>query len=218
MVGPAFVGTDGWTVVVPAKSLARAKSRLGGPLAEWREQLALAMLLDTVTAALGASGVHEVRVVTADDQVVAAVRDVGAAPHRVRSDSGINETVRESRASLPRSRRMAVLPGDLPALRSDDLADVLAAADNHPRAFVADAWGTGTTLLMARTAGMLSPAFGPGSADRHAAMGYHLIPASDSVRCDVDAPEDLLAAAALGLGPCTSIALDRAGLLPVDAR
>lgn len=217
MVGPAFVEECGWTVVVPAKTLVHAKSRLGGPFTRWRAELALAMLLDTVAAVLATAGVDEVRVVTADDRVGDAARAAGASVHRVRQDSGINETVRESRRSMPRSRRMAVLAGDLPALRSSDLAEALAGADGHPRAFVTDLPAEGTTLLMARTAGLLSPAFGPGSAARHRDLGYRSLSAGDSLRCDVDSADDLTAAIALGVGRRTAAVLDRAGLLPAAA-
>ena len=67
---------------------------------------------------------------------------------------------------------IAVLLGDLPALRPDDLADALSMASAHERAFVADADGTGTTLLAALAGVALDPQFGPGSAAAHELAGH----------------------------------------------
>jgi 2-phospho-L-lactate guanylyltransferase len=74
---------------------------------------------------------------------------------------------------------------------------------------VADAHGTGTTLLTAVGTALL-PAFGPGSAAAHLAGGA--VPLAGDwpgLLRDVDTPDDLRAALALGAGPRT-----RALLLP----
>lgn len=109
---------------------------------------------------------------------------------------------------------VAVLLGDLPALRPGDLGAALEAASEHHRAVVTDADGSGTTLLTARSGVELHPAFGPGSAAEHAARGHVVldvadVPAVSGLRQDVDLARDLAAVAALGPGPRTTEVLDR---------
>jgi 2-phospho-L-lactate guanylyltransferase len=101
---------------------------------------------------------------------------------------------------------VAALVGDLPALRPDDLAAALAAAAQHPRSFVPDAHGTGTTLLSALPGIALAPAFGADSAARHA-PGAVALEAAAGLRHDVDTADDLRAAVTLGLGPATAAAI-----------
>ena len=67
-----------WSVVIPVKVLARAKSRLAGLTAGEREAVALAMAADTVAAALACPLVGTVVVVTDDAAVRAEAGALGA--------------------------------------------------------------------------------------------------------------------------------------------
>jgi len=98
------------------------------------------------------------------------------------------------------------LVGDLPALRSEELAEALALAAAHLRAYVPDAESTGTTLLTAVADQPLLPTFGAGSAARHGASAATLA-AGAGLRADVDTAADLQAVLALGVGPATRAAL-----------
>jgi 2-phospho-L-lactate guanylyltransferase len=194
-----------WSVVVPAKRLASAKTRLrpltgGGPA---HSDLVLALLADTVTAALACSAVGEVVVVTDEPAARALVEGLGARTVADEPDEGLNPAL-EHGARNARSARVAALSSDLPALRPEELAAALTAAGGQPRAFVADAHGTGTTLLTAAGAA-LRPLFGPGSARAHADDGA--VPLSGhwpGLLQDVDTEADLRAALALGAGARTS--------------
>jgi len=103
-------------------------------------------------------------------------------------------------------RGRAALAADLPALRPAEIGAALAAAGEWAAAFVPDAAGSGTTLYAAGPAGDFRPAYGPGSAGRHAAGGAAELdlPGIDGLRRDVDTAEDLGRAAALGLGARTA--------------
>ena len=59
-----------WSVLMPVKVLAEAKSRLAGLAGPRRAELALALASDTTTAVLGSDAVARVIVIT-DDQVAA---------------------------------------------------------------------------------------------------------------------------------------------------
>ncbi|MER6998085.1 2-phospho-L-lactate guanylyltransferase [Streptomyces sp. NPDC000410] len=199
-----------WSLVIPLKPLALAKSRLakaaGGAL---RPRFALAFAQDTVAAALSCPAVRDVAVVT-DDPVAAA--ELGALGARIVPDSpaaGLNAALTHGADAVRAARpgaAVAALNADLPALRPAELSRVLAAAGEFPRSFLADAAGIGTTLLSAGPGVKLRPAFGGRSRDRHLISGAREIELMgvDSMRRDVDTGEDLLAALALGVGPRTA--------------
>ena len=204
-----------WSVVIPAKRLAVAKTRLrpltavlGDGSPEGHDALVLALLADTVAAAVACPVVAEVVVVTDDPAATDVVRGLGARTVADLPDRGLNPAL-EHGARSAAGPAVAALSSDLPALRPDELAAALVAAAGFPRAFVADAQGTGTTLLTAVGTG-LDPQFGPASADAHRARGA--VPLAGDwpgLLRDVDTDADLRTALALGAGPHTTALLGR---------
>jgi 2-phospho-L-lactate guanylyltransferase len=202
-----------WSVVVPAKRLVAAKTRLtpltaalGDELPAGHQELVLALLADTVAAARQSPAVGLVLVVTDEPQAAAVVTALGAHTVGDEPDSGLNAALAHGAREARRRAEgpVAALSSDLPALRPAELSAALHAAATASRAFVADAEGTGTTLLAARE-GDLAPRFGPGSASAHAAGGaVPLAGEWPGLRQDVDTPADLHAACRLGVGPRTS--------------
>jgi len=211
---------DAVDLVVPVKTLERAKSRLRGAVpAQRHAELVLALLLDTVTAAVAAAGVRRVLVVCEDDRIPVALRGTGAECVDERGLPGLNAALSYGAELLREPGRMVgALQADLPALRPADLTAAVAAADGR-RAYCADRPGTGTTLLLAAPGEPLRPRFGPGSAAAHAASDATPVGAAlASLRCDVDTEEDLAVAAGLGLGTHSATVLAREGkfILPFD--
>jgi 2-phospho-L-lactate/phosphoenolpyruvate guanylyltransferase len=206
-----------WSVVVPAKRLPLAKTRLtplpagmAGPPEAAHDRLVLALLADTVAAALASPAVAGVLVVTDDPAAAAEVTGLGAHAVPDEPDAGLNPALAHG-ARATGGAAVAALSSDLPALRPAELTAALAAAEVAPRCFVADAEGSGTTLLTAAGTD-LAPAFGAGSAQRHAAGGA--VPLTGSwpgLARDVDTPGDLRAALALGVGPRTAALLGGTG-------
>ncbi|MFJ6213155.1 2-phospho-L-lactate guanylyltransferase [Streptomyces sp. NPDC092296] len=198
-----------WSLVLPLKPLAIAKSRLGPYAGGLRGELALAFALDTAAAALRCPAVARLLVVTDDPQAGAALRAAGALVVPDEPALGLNPALRHGMARarvLAPAAPVAALSADLPALRAAELARVLARVPVGGRAFLADAPGTGTTLLAAAPGVAPAPAFGGGSRRRHLASGAREITLPDvpSVRRDVDTGEDLAQALALGVGPRTA--------------
>ncbi|WP_053707871.1 2-phospho-L-lactate guanylyltransferase [Streptomyces sp. NRRL B-3648] len=199
-----------WTLVIPLKPLARAKSRLADTADDGvRPALALAFAQDTVAAALACPAVSDVAVVT-DDEL--AGRELAALGARIVPDvpgGGLNAALTHGAAVVRDIRpgaAVAALNADLPALRPAELSRVLTAAAEFPRAFLADAAEVGTTLLAAAGDRELRPVFGVHSRMRHRASGAAELALAgvDSVRQDVDTGQDLRAALALGVGPHTA--------------
>jgi 2-phospho-L-lactate guanylyltransferase len=195
-----------WVLVVPVKELGSAKSRLRGALPGVpHERLALALARDTVAAAIRCA---DVLVVTADPVAAGSLAELGARVVPDPAEPGLNAALAHGAAAAGAGRRVGALTADLPALRPADLAGALAAAGSR-RAFVADAAGTGTTLLLAAPGGALAPRFGAGSAGAHATGGARPLVAPPTLRRDVDTAADLLAATRLGLGPYTDALVRR---------
>jgi len=198
-----------WSLVVPVKVLARAKSRLAAAAGPHRPALALAMAADTVAAALACPDVARVLAVTDDPQAAQALAGLGALVISDEPDQGLNPALRHG-AAVAASRwpaaGIAALAADLPALRPAELGLGLRAAARWEHAFVPDAAGSGTTLYAARPGVEFQPRFGPRSAQRHRAAGAVELglPGLASLRRDVDGPRDLRAASALGGGPRTA--------------
>ncbi|GIE27377.1 2-phospho-L-lactate guanylyltransferase [Actinoplanes italicus] len=192
-----------WTAVIPVKRLNAAKTRLRGAVpADRHPELALAMVRDTAAAVLAASSVAGLLVVTDDPEVRATVRELGA---RVVPDpgGGLNAAMRfgaDEVAGL--SAHRAVLAGDLPALRPEQLDEALAGATG--RGFVPDAAAIGTVLLAAPAGWALDPRFGGPSAAAHAESGASMLHGDwPGLRQDVDTAADLDAVLTLGAGPRT---------------
>lgn len=208
--------TPDWVLVVPVKRLDQAKTRLGARYGGGRRELALAFAADTVAAALRAAQVRAVVVVTDAPEAARALSGLGADVVADAPAAGLNPALRHG-ADVATRRfpgcGTGALSADLPALRPHelDLALLRAARVSGARehAFVRDAEGTGTTVVLSRAGSPLAPAFGPDSAAAHLAAGHAEVSGDDlpSVRHDVDTPDDLEAALRLGVGPHTAALL-----------
>ena len=202
-----------WSVVVPAKRLIAAKTRLtpltaalGDAVPGGHAELVLALLADTVAAARNSPAVALVLVVTDDPRAAEVVRGLGARTVGDEPDRGLNAALSHGagRARALAGGPVAALSSDLPALRPAELTAALHAAAALRRAYVADAEGSGTTLL-AVTDGALTPRFGPDSAAAHAAGGAVPLDGNwPGLRQDVDTPADLQAACGIGVGSRTA--------------
>jgi 2-phospho-L-lactate/phosphoenolpyruvate guanylyltransferase len=195
-----------WSVLIPVKVLAEAKSRLASLAGPRRAELALALASDTVTAVLASDAVARVIVITDDQDAAVVLAALGALVVPDEPRAGLNPALRHG-ARYASARwpgdGMAALSADLPALRPEQIGQALRAAAAWPTAFVADAAGDGTTLYAARAGAAFQPAFGLASRARHAAGGAVELGLDGigGLRRDVDTPSDLRGAVALGLGP-----------------
>jgi 2-phospho-L-lactate guanylyltransferase len=220
-----------WTVLLPVKVLARAKSRLAVLAGDRRRDLALALASDTVTAVLACPAVARVVVVTSDPVAGPLLAALGAVvvadePADLADSLGppdeapkagdlgvqdlLNAALRHGAAVAARrwpGTGLAALTADLPAMSPAELATALREADTAPggAAFMPDAAGVGTTLYAVPPGGEFLPLFGGASRARHAAAGATELGLAGmtGLRRDVDTPDDLREALALGVGPFT---------------
>lgn len=212
---------SGWTLIVPVRDPKTGKSRLGSSAA-----LNTAIAADTVSAALACPDIRQVVLVTddlswipeslTDDLRCNVLLQRSIVQDQESSGSPLNAAVSQALESVSlsghRASAVAIMLGDLPALRPADLGAALRVAAGMPQGMVSDHRGSGTTLITAANIAWTShlPSFGPDSAERHRAAGYRElpVPASSSLRRDVDTAEDLRAVHP-GLGPATRRALEQ---------
>lgn len=209
----------GWWIVVPLKAGAEAKSRLApdprlGGDPRLRAMFARTFFTDTVVALRASPRVAGVVTVVGDRSGIPAAEAAGTVvvvqPTGTAGD--LNAALRAGIAAIHVDHPgvpVAIALGDLPALRSHSATVALDLAGRlGGTVFVADAEGSGTTLL-ARSGGAPEPRFGWGSAAAHRASGAveisALVPAD--LRLDVDTTADLDAAVRLGVGRATTDAL-----------
>ncbi|MEV4891354.1 2-phospho-L-lactate guanylyltransferase [Nonomuraea sp. NPDC055795] len=197
-----------WSLVIPVKTLVAAKTRLAAATGPHRTRLAVAVACDTVSAALSCPLVARVVVVTADPAAAGPLGALGAEVVHD-PDRGLNTALRTGAAHAVRlapHEPVGALQADLPTLRPLELAAVLTAAADHDQSFVPDALDVGTTFYGVRPGVPFTPRFGGESRAKHLAGGAKELELTgiDSVRRDVDTPDDLRAAIELGLGRHTA--------------
>lgn len=204
--------------IVPLASLEGAKTRLGGSLdAEERQALVLDLLDRTVRAASDVASIESVVVVSPDPAVLRAATAAGATPVR-QAGQGLNEglSMARRRAVADGASALVILPGDLAAISPAALAALIESAAGgvvagRPLvALVADRHGRGTNVLLVSPPDTIPFAFGPNSRAVHLAAaqaaGAVIVELDSALSLDLDLPEDLVLADALGLfGPARRV-------------
>ena len=202
--------------VLPVKSFGRAKQRLR-PAGVDRAELAAAMVGDVLEALGAVRGLDGVVVVSAEDLAgrtarIEWVHDPVEAGQSAAALRGVRTAVARG------AQRVLLVPGDCPALDPGELDALLAAAEPGV-VIVPDRHGSGTNALLLAPPTVMTPAFGPGSFARHAALAHAggaavRVGRLPSLELDVDTPGDLAAlraalATGQGAAPRTRALLER---------
>jgi 2-phospho-L-lactate guanylyltransferase len=193
-------------VIVPIRSPADGKTRLGGALdAEEREELVLGMLRRTLAILRSWSPAVGVTVVSPDRSLLDVLGRAGVTTLH-QPDEGLNEGVRLARRQAIDEGATAVLviPADLPHLDEPALDRLLEAADaalaaggGAPLVVVAPSDARqGTNALLLAPPDVIEPCFGPASFEAHvraaAARGASVQVVTDAaLGFDLDTPEDI---------------------------
>ncbi len=185
--------------ILPIKAFGEAKQRLAAEMTPaCRRALAEAMYSDVLVALRRAGSVDGVLVVTGDQGAQQIAGGYGALALDD-DDQGHNPAVRRGiRAALESgAERVLLVAGDCPLIDPAQL-DELIARDATERSvlIVPDRHRTGTNALLLTPPESLTPAFGPGSCQRHAETAQSEgstpeIVEVPSLALDVDTPEDL---------------------------
>ena len=187
--------------VLPVKTFARAKQRLGEAVGRpERAELAAGMVADVLGALAAVHELDDVIVVTAEPRAADAAREAGA--HVVDDPVEAGQSDAAARgveaAVLRGAERTLLVPGDCPALDPGEVGRLLSDYDGAGVVIVPDRHGSGTNALRLTPPELIAPSFGPGSFARHAARGAAAgalvrVAQLPSLELDVDTPGDLAA-------------------------
>jgi 2-phospho-L-lactate guanylyltransferase len=185
--------------IVPAKSLARGKSRLQGVLDGNARASFARGLLEHMLAVLAACDLAGVLVATDGDDVADLARAHGAVVRRDRGEGSLAAVVDGSLADVAARGAQAavVLMADLPRIEPRDVKALLDALDACDVALVRDHLGHHTNALALAPPQAITTSFGhPRSFALHAeaahAAGLRVaVVDNDRIAFDVDGPADL---------------------------
>ncbi len=182
--------------VIPVKSLAQAKGRLAEavPPAE-RAAVTLRMLSGVIAQLAGTPEVTSWAVVSRDDEVLSLAKRLGG-EGLAETGANLNSALEQGRAwALSQgAERLLVIPGDVPLLRSQDLADILALLEGTG-VVIAPSQDLGTNVLLLSPPNAIPFRFGPLSSERHReeaeaqGLTVHVLQRA-TLAFDVDNPAD----------------------------
>lgn len=186
--------------IVPVKPLNRAKSRLAALLpSEVREQLAAAMLGNTIATLASSQAISGILVISRDNRALVIARKHGARTVQESGAPALNPALERANQIIASWNAQAalILPADLPLLVADDLLE-LTELGRYQRSvvIVPDRFDCGTNALLMRPPDMFPCQFGDNSYLEHksraeqAGADVHVF-RSDRLMLDLDTPEDL---------------------------
>ena len=186
-------------IIVPHRGLEAAKTRLATSLAPDERMFLASQLLQRVLKV--AREVTDDVVVISPSRPLWEIVEPSGARLAVQRGMGLNEGLEQARfdAVVENVEILAILHGDLPNLRADDIGVLVDAlpADGSPGVAIApDRAGTGTNGLVLRPPGVIPFRFGTGSFAKHVAevqaAGVPLVAVNRAgLAFDLDTPEDL---------------------------
>lgn len=185
--------------LIPAKSLAEAKSRLAPALdPDERAAVALTMLRTVARAAVQAISIEAAAVISHDHRALVVADELGAQPLSEHGQ-GLNHALylgRRWALEQVKADALLVILSDLPDLTSADL-DELLMLDNRAAVVIAPSKDGGTNALLLRPPDAIPFRFGPDSAAKHAREARQRGLAVKLLRrprlaFDVDTPDDVL--------------------------
>jgi 2-phospho-L-lactate/phosphoenolpyruvate guanylyltransferase len=190
------------TAIIPLKALSAAKGRLADAMSPVdRRAFTIWMANRVITACRATPAIEDILVVAGDEDAANVGRDAGVRVIVV-TEPGLDIALHAADEVTAQSAVTIIVAADLPQLTPTDLSAVVAAAaGTDPVVVVAPTHDGGTGALLRRPAGVISPAYGPGSAAAHEALAHAAsarvaIVRREGLAADVDTPAHLPAALA----------------------
>ena len=185
--------------IVPVNVLRASKARLAPSLdALNRERLSAAMLVDVLDALRKVRRISRITVVSADFCVRTIARRMGVHFLWEGRRRGLNKGVRLALdEALQRNASAAlILLADVPFITPHEITNFLRLSDGYAVSLIPSKNGGGTNALLLRPPGIIHPAFGKNSFQRHQSIARRkgVKPRVVKLRgivLDVDEPSDL---------------------------
>jgi len=189
---------SGLWLVVPVKPFGEGKSRLASELSPTeRAGVSRQMLVHLMEVAAASRVLAGVLVVSRDPNVLALAAEAGAIPVE-ETGAGINAALDQATTAAAQrgAQAILVLPGDLPLITRQDIAQLEQSLPSPAGICLAESKDSGTNALAMRPVGAIPYAFGAKSFHRHrslaqaAGLPIHIIN-SPTLAVDLDSPADL---------------------------
>jgi 2-phospho-L-lactate guanylyltransferase len=183
--------------LLPVKALVRAKSRLAPAFDEDQRRAVATALLEDALDLCTSVDFLQWWVVSEDDDVLRRASEAGL---KTVTDpgSGLNDAVAAGMAEVVAAgaESLTVIPCDVPLAYRGDLVDLLDTGATSDIVLVPSGGDGGTNALFLSPPGLIEPAFGPGSLQRHIALAekerYRCsILSLNRLALDVDTPDDV---------------------------
>ena len=207
--------------LVPVKDLTQAKERLSPLLSPAeRHTLAVAMLDDVLVALRQTSALERIALVTRDPHALSLAAQWGFEVVDEEPGGDLTAAV-ELGVKVCRERgasSLAVIPGDIPLLRAEDVDCVLQHGEQYGVVIVPSWDSRGTNIILLRPPDVLQLRFGSWSFFPHvkqakqAKLSYKVV-RLPRVALDIDTPEDLARLAPQAIGTRSYAVLEKMGLL-----
>ncbi len=188
-------------VVIPAKPLVRAKSRLSTVLsAEKRYEFAQGILKQVLDVVTSLPEVVGTMVISRDPKILSIAREFGAKTIQEGRNSTLNLALTRATVILKSwgVQAILVLPSDLPFVSSKDIHNLVNMGRSYNSVVIAtDSAENGTNALLMRPPGIFPYCYGENSYQDHIRLAreagieprtYY----SDSLALDIDVPDDLV--------------------------
>lgn len=188
--------------IVPVKPLNRAKSRLAALLsADVREQLAIAMLQNTIETLAQCKAISGILAISRDNRALVIARKHGARTVQESGAPALNSALERANQIITSWNAQAalILPADLPLLRAEDILQLTELGRYQNTVVVApDRFENGTNALLMRPPDLFPCRFGDQSFHEHMAKAVSVgasvqVYRSERMMLDLDTPEDLAA-------------------------
>ena len=187
-------------VVIPAKPLVRAKSRLSTILsAEQRYEFAQGVLRQVLDVVTSLPEVVGTMVISRDPKILSIAREFGAKTIQEGRNSTLNMALTRATVILKSwgVQAILVLPSDLPFVSTKDIHNLVNMGRKYNSVVIAsDNAEDGTNALLMRPPGIFPYCYGDNSYEEHIRLSreagveprtYY----SDSLALDIDLPSDL---------------------------
>lgn len=198
--------------VIAVRGGETAKSRLSACLnAPQRDALVSAMLMDMLTSLSALEAIDQIWVVTPTPEIAVIAAAAGAKVLRDDTDDDLNHAFEKACATIsgtPNAERILLLPGDLPLLKADDVAQSLLGTPADIVVIARAGRDGGTAALALPIPCDMRLAFGANSFARHVAnaaacgLACRTVEAP-SISLDIDCRSDLDALLAQDVGGWT---------------
>ena len=186
--------------VLPVKRFPSAKVRLASDGLSSAQRLALAtgMLSDVLAVLRRCDLVDDIVVVTSEPGAEALARGAGAQVVADDPNEGHSEAAQRGIdwAVADGAFHTLLIAGDVPAVDPREIDSLIESLADDEVVIIPDRHGSGTNALLLTPAGVISPAFGDGSCQRHQQIAEEAgvsarVETSFGIGLDVDTVDDL---------------------------